>query len=280
VKTSSVAVVRDKYLAPVIQVLRRMVFTTEACQSAACFQTWLNHWQTVVGAAIALPLAFGAIVAPLFIEGQRYSRRLAAMRASMPLRLSQVVNYAKSAMKALAAVRGKDNADLPQGTVFKKPEVPPDLIDALERTIEAIGSRRVVKRLANMIGEMQVLDARMGGLESKPEMGANIDAYLIQAATVYAQAESLFDFARRRAPTTASRIDWGDVQRAFRMGQVYEGSHPDVHAFVARLRERGKNPEETDPRMSRWMRLRLWLRIKREKFEEWRNGRHPGKHDT
>lgn len=250
-----------------------MVFTTEVCQTAACFQTWLDDWQTIVGAAIALPLAFVAIIAPVLIEGQKYRRRLAAMRASMPLRLSQVVNYATSAMKALAAVRVKDGANLPEGTVFKKPEVPADLIDALERTTEAIGTRRVVERLANMIGEMQVLDSRMGGLEGKLEFGANVDAYLVQAGTIHAQAESLFDFARRRAHTTAAHINWGDVQRAFLIGQVYEVSHPDVHAFVARLHERGKDPEDTDPRMSRWMRMRLWLATSREKFDEWRADR-------
>lgn len=191
----------------------------------------------------------------------------------MPLRLSQVSRYATETMKALAAVRPRIGT---ANVTLEKPELPDNLVDGLERTIEAIGKKRVVKRLSNMIGEIQVIEARMSGLDLEHEVGANVDSYLIQAATIHAQADSLYDFARRRASGTPARITWGNIRTAFHIAQVYDAYFPDVHASVAHHEMLRNDPEDNDPRMSPWMKLRLWWATLKEQVGEcWMTRRGP-----
>lgn len=248
-----------------------VTYVAKLCADWACTLSWIDHWQTLLGAAIALPLTFLAIMIPWLIEDQKDRRRFAAMRASMPLRLSQVSNYATSTMKALAEVRSHLGT---AGVTLEKPELPGSLVDGLERTIEAIGKKRVVMRLSNIIGEIQVIEARMSGLDLEHEVGANVDSYLIQAATIHAQADSLYDFARRRASNTPARITWGNIRTAFHIAKVYDAHYPDVHAFVGRLEALKSDPEDNDPRMSHWMKLRLWWAMRIEEAQEWWKKRH------
>lgn len=128
------------------------------------FSHWLNKWQTLVGAAIAIPLSALAIAVTLGQESVRRRRRSVAVRATMPLRLSAVSQYAQDAGRALGACRTSSGVNTTAVRAFAKPPIPNGLIDGLEKTIEATGNQRVVRRLAKMIGEMQVLDSRMSGI--------------------------------------------------------------------------------------------------------------------
>lgn len=241
------------------------------CGDLACLVSWADHWQTLLGAAITLPLTFLAIIVPWWIEGQKYRRRLAAMRASMPLRLSQVSAYTIGAMKALAEARPLVGT---AGATLNKPNFPDDLVEGLEQTIEAIGKKRVIERLSNMIGEIQVLESRLAELDLNNEVGANVDSYLVQAATIHAQADSLYDFARRRSSNTPIKLTWGNIRTGLLIADVYDACFPDLHALVGRLEERKKDPEDNDPRMSLCMRLRFWAAMSSEKIKNWRERRH------
>ncbi len=96
-------------------------------------------------------------------------------------------------------------------------------------------------------------------LDIENEADMNVDSYLIQAALIYAQAASLYAFARRRAASAPAQITWKNIRTSFQIAGVYEVNYPDVHAFISRLEARRKNPEENDPQISRWMEFKQWL---------------------
>jgi hypothetical protein len=249
--------------------LNDVVWIPKVCTSLACAVRWLDGWQTLIGAAIAIPVAALAIAVSLSHEKRRQEAKLAAVRATMPLRLSTVSNYAEAAIRALAAVR-RPGSIIPIGD-FARPAIPNGLADGLERTIEAIHNKRVVDRLSNMIGEMQVLDSRMSGLGPNNEIGANLDVYLVQAATIRAQSDSLYDFARRLSSTTERRLSWGKIKSSLMAGRAYDATHPDVYAYIVRLSARKTHPEENEVDSSLLIRFRTGFIAVCKKLSGWWN---------
>lgn len=205
---------------------------------------WLFRWQTLVGAAIAIPFAGAAILVPVLQERSRVSRRFQAVRATLPLYLSSVSQYAQEIGEALAACRSSGGVRASRVAAFIKPEIPADLVGALERAIEATGNRVVIRRLARMIAEMQVLDTRASAVPTEIPDGPYFDVMLLQAGTIYAQASSLFDFARGERNRADQLLAWSDVRSALRIMNVREGNYGPLFAMMSRFEERGADPEE------------------------------------
>lgn len=233
------------------------------CGDAACWKSWAYRWQTLLGACIAIPFAFGAIMVPIIQESGRRRRHFAAMRATMPLRLNAICAWATAAMQALAEMMAAN--DEAQSTT-DLPPIPDGLIEGLERTIESLNNRRAVERLSDIIAEMQTLNSRMMGLRlgdwRRPE-GVRL---IIQAAVIYAQTASLFDFARRKSRGVKRVVPWTLVWSALMVSKLYDGTHPEVYS---RLKEIAKRRPVTDvERPSRFFKLRLWWATEREKWSE------------
>lgn len=246
-----------------------VVTTTEPCQDLACIVSWADHWQTLLGAAIAIPLAAAAILVPIVQEWKRLGRVSDALRATLPMRLSALAAYALAAARAVGNCRTAAGTSAVAIAAFVPPEVPAGLVDGLERTIEALRSRRVNRRLARIIGEVQVLNARMSTIREDLPDAQWLDSVLVQTGTIHAQAESLFDYARRRSEGTARRIAWREVAKALNIAGLRTGSHPDVHKLIERYAGYGWDPEQEDPRVLGWRRALLWLK------NRWRERRNP-----
>lgn len=228
--------------------IRRYIFDWEVTGLIA----FADHWQTLLGAAIAIPLAAFAIIVPIVHESARIRRRAYALRASLPIRLSEVTHYAMEALGAVAACRTSGGVSKPALTAFEPPDLPPTLVDGLERTIEALTKRSVNRRLANIIEQIQVLKVRMEGLSNDRDKFW-IDAVLIQAATVYAQAASLFEYARREKPSTVRRLTWENVLNAFNLAKMFGPRYDETRATIARYDNSGMDPE----RENSWRRARI-----------------------
>jgi hypothetical protein len=144
---------------------------------------------------------------------------------------------------------------------FKSPRLPENLVGGLEQTMEALNNWRVNRRLASIIEQIQVLRARMSGIPTENHDGGWIDQMLVQAGTIYAQAESLYDYGRRRSNTTARRIPWSDVAKALHIANLFDLAYPDVYATLQRYDEANLDPEidgRGAPSISR--RISFWTR--------------------
>jgi hypothetical protein len=222
------------------------------------FVKWLNNWQTLLAAGIAVPFAAGAIIVPTWIESERTKRRFIAARATMPMHLSAAVGYARDAGMAIARCRTENGTNNEAIGAFEQPPIPAGLIDSLERLIEATKNKRVIRRLARMIGEIQVLDSRMSAIADAKDNGSYLDSMIIDAGLVHAQADSMFEFARGEAKTIVRRLPWRLLKTALNIMRIREGRYSSVIGMIDRFDARDRDPEYVAKTISsRLLRRRL-----------------------
>ena len=182
--------------------------------------TTLKDWQTLVGGVLAIA---AAVLGGLFILNQtaesrrqeqaRLARQQAAARSVLPLALSGLVEHAERIAVALDALRAtavRRIVRAPTGTTFTAPQVDPKVIEPLRSVIES-ASELIGDRVAQVIAEVQVLDARVRSVEKSLHPAShgimpgtsslvttyNLIDYIINAATIYARSAALFSYARR-----------------------------------------------------------------------------------
>ena len=221
-----------------------------ACTSLNCLIDWFDHWQTMLAGAAAL-LAGAASVYYLrkqindaaALETGRRARRLAAARARLPLLLSDTSDYASQAIGLLKSYL--DAASQPAAATAALstnplPTLPDPAILALAAAIEATDDSEFAIYIAEMISQMQVLNARLRALpaEARALGEIGIQSYLMNAAKVHGYASGLFDFARREADDPPHTLNWELVASALRLNGLYADAYSELHAFVVRTRDR------------------------------------------
>lgn len=232
------------------------------------FVKWLDDWQTLLAAGIAVPFAAGAIIIPTWIEGERTKRRFIAARATMPMHLSAAVGYARDAGMAIAACRTENGTNNEAIGAFEQPPIPAGLIDGLERLIEATKNKRVIRRLARMIGEIQVLDSRMSAISNSEDNGGYLDSMIIDAGLVHAQVDSMFEFARGETRTIVRRLPWQLLRTALNIMRIREGRYSSVIEMIDRFDARDRDPEHVARTISsrlirrRFNRARAYIQAK------------------
>jgi hypothetical protein len=73
---------------------------------------------------------------------------------------------------------------------------------------------------------------------------AELEARILDAATIYAGAASFFNYARRRQPEPPQTLSWDAVGAALRNMQFWEDEHPRVYAILARHENTSTGPFE------------------------------------
>lgn len=210
-------------------------------------QCWYD-WQSLIGGILAIVAAFvGAWLLYKQIrqverhENERRNRRIAAVRATLPLILSGICQFAREMINELSSARTQlgNGTTIPTSSSFSPPPVPTAFVAALQDMIEATGDTAIVDLLSEIIGEIQVLSARAGSLidvRSRGIMGvgSNLDEYLVQAARLHALAGGLFEYARRRDEDAPSAIAWDRVASALHASHVDDHTHPGAFAILTR----------------------------------------------
>ncbi|MCW2339113.1 type II secretory pathway pseudopilin PulG [Sphingobium sp. B2D3A] len=209
--------------------------------------------QKQVGAAnLQIEVAREQIAAVKEQADQERAAKLRAARASLPTTLSSICEYAQEAGEALYAawpVAAKvypDDHD-PHSVQSVKADIPSfpyELLDSLERIVELTDAEDVAERIESILREAQVFSARTRPLVS----GTNIDTdvlaiHIIQAAALYARAESLFTYARRKTNGVNSADLWDRVFAALLVWRVYE---PRILDEAKNQRGQGLPPGEAD----------------------------------
>lgn len=216
----------------------------------AGFLCTIYDWQTLVGAVLAVLAAAGGafllwkqISLAKVHEEERRRRRFAAARATMPLLLSAICAYARDVASALKSVHpaagqygfGADSLAL------SVPNLPGELTPALERLIESTGDDDLAQCIADLLSQLQVINARISEI---PRLGTAtgglqlmIEDYMIQTASIYAAASSLFGFARREA-TDPSSSEKMSVKSALNLLEIREHEFDRLHETLLRREAR------------------------------------------
>ena len=223
------------------------------------FTKWLQGWQTLIAAvvaAIAVIVAFKNTDRSLAhagaLEINRRRRKHAAVRAVLPLALSQIIAYAERSALALGDLVGKcDGETLPAGVVtesFIEP-LPSETLKSLADFIEYTDTTSV-EVLESTVAWIQIFGSRIRALvqhNNDPTgtwvvVRTEIEGLIVDAATIYAGTASAFDYARRRRADMPTELLWDAVSAALRNMRLWDDEYPRVHQAVERRRSQSTGP--------------------------------------
>jgi len=208
--------------------------------------TWLSEFQTLLtgaAAVLAATLSVRAVKDQIrasdeavqrqidhekALEAKRIEAKRDAARAVLPLTLSSICDYAHTCGKTLHLMlrQNANNIRARKGQVPQFRSVPDEAMRALKEMIEFL-ERPERLLFANLIGEIQVQSARIRGLqdESRSAGGvpaANIESYIADSLVIYAQASTLFDFARGDTETVPIEASDECVRSAILSFGIYD----------------------------------------------------------
>jgi hypothetical protein len=204
-------------------------------------------WQTQTGAAFALVAALIGAIAIVRQTGaterraeERRKRRATALRAVLPLMLSELTDYATRCADLFAEVLENSGANFPlhwprqrpaPGTpLWPPPPLPPpvmlpplpsEFVGQLTDLIEAITPDHA-QPLVTLVKRVQIQHSRaldlqrriLGPREGEIVVRTNTLARLIDAIEVHARCVRLFPYARGEVPAPPAVVSADDVQRS------------------------------------------------------------------
>jgi len=228
---------------------------------------FIKNWQTLLGSLVAIAAAFigaraisGQIQQTDRLEAERLHRRFLAARAVLPLALSSLSQYARDCAtelyRATGLLRGRS---LSQAAPLTFPPPPIAAIETLTEVIEATGSEAVAEPIADLLSNIQVLNARLTGLVTRSAHRAGIrdelENYLVDAADIEARVSSMFDFARRERDVIPRHPDLKEAETAlFTLGQfgtIHDALEAKVRARWNRTAIESLETRGTDIRLLR-----------------------------
>jgi hypothetical protein len=168
-------------------------------------EAWLYKWQTLLSGGLALLAAIVTIVVIVgqiqqtgTIETNRRRRKLRAARATLPMALAAVCDYAEGCVRDLISLMPVDEervvARLPA-----RPELPADIIPTFEKCIE-FADEPEASHLIGLLRRLQIQYSRLADAgemrEDRLLLRLNIETYIVDGAEVHFRASSLFAFSR------------------------------------------------------------------------------------
>lgn len=213
----------------------------------------LYLWQGLVGglltllaAILAASMVWGQITQVERLEGRRREARQRSARALLPHQLDLALDYAQSGAHYAWDLRQKTIVGFaPVDLVFSPnppnpPKLTPDLPAKLAASLEALIEPTAVSRLADVLEDLQVVNARLQSTTTNPEQwnASNLSELTVDCLIVGELAKSLYTFARRHKEA-AEDVSWGDV-RSGAIGADMDGQiHSDLPAQIDQRIEAG-----------------------------------------
>lgn len=225
------------------------------------FAKWLQGWQTLVAAvvaAVAVVVAFKNTDRSLAhagtLETNRRRRKHAAVRAVLPLALSQVIAYVERSARALNDLVSKcEGETLPAGVVAESlvQPLPSETLKSLADFIEYADTTSV-EVLKSTLAWIQIFNSRVRALVQHNNDPAKtwvvvrteLEGLIVDAATIYAGVASAFDYARRRRGQMPTELSWDAVIGALRNMRFWDDEYPRVYQIVEGRRSTSTGPFE------------------------------------
>jgi hypothetical protein len=198
-----------------------------------CLRGLLNEikpWQTLIGATIALlaaGIAFHNTSRSLRQnkeqEANRRRRKHAAVRATLPLALAQISNYAAQSARNLDEfLREHPDGPLPPVPPRFIQSPPAEALATLSDFIEYSDAPLNVGIVEDMVASIQIYDSSLRELVARANdprgpgivIRHNLETAVINAAAIYAGTSTLFDYARRREQQLPLVVSWQTVRDA------------------------------------------------------------------
>lgn len=224
----------------------------------------LFEWQTlasgilaIVAALVGSVLLYRQINQADRLEKKRAERRFAAIRATLPLVLKEICDFARRMLDELVRAR-EVRPDVSVGPVsedYDPPEIALHLVSSLQEIIEATDSPWVVDWICEIIREIQILSSRSRSLQDATDMRynssvpSNIDEYIVQAARLHVITSNLYPFARGETDQPPDPISWDSVSSFLFFRHIEREEFSGVYSVLKR-------------RDAAW--LSLWPKTKRE----------------
>jgi hypothetical protein len=225
-------------------------------------ENWFYKWQTLCAATVASIAAYIAYRNTTHslnhaekLERQRRDRKLAAIRAVLPLALARVVDYAQRSAIGLYELIDKCDGEKLPGMIVPEdfPEPPPD--DTLRTLADFIeySDTLDVSIIESMVAWIQIHDARMNSLvkDNRDPSGGRLvlrimlEGYIIDAASIYAGAAAFFNYARRRDLAPPRVLTWDAVRNALRNMRFWDEEYPSLFKILKGREANSAGPFET-----------------------------------
>lgn len=213
----------------------------------------LYLWQGLVGglltllaAILAATMVWRQITQVERLERRRREARQRSARALLPHQLDLALDYARSGAHYAWDLRQRTIVGFaPVDLVFSPnppspPKLTPDLPAKLAASLEALIEPSAVSRLADILEDLQVVNARLQSTTTNPHQWneSSLSELTVNCLIVGELAKSLYDFARRHVER-ADEVTWGKVRNGA-IGADMDGEiHIDLEAKIDRRIEAG-----------------------------------------
>jgi hypothetical protein len=222
---------------------------------------WIQGWQSLIAATVASIAAYIAftntnrsLAHSERLEANRRQRKHAAVRAVLPLALSQISEYAERSSRELdKLVKSCAGEELPEGKATEKllQPLPAETLKTLAEFIEY--SDRVDARLVEAaVAAIQIHGARLRSIvednnDPSGERGvvrSQLEERIVDAASIYAAVGAAYAYARRQQDTLPRSITWDTVSGALNNMRFWHEDYPRLQEDIDRRARLTKGPFE------------------------------------
>jgi hypothetical protein len=221
----------------------------------------LHQWQTLVGAFVALIaacVAFRNTTRSLRqaekLEKTRRSRKHASLRAVLPLALAEVSDYAEQSAHSLNGLVSQCEGETLPANIAQESLIQPLPSETLKALAEFIeySDPVDVRIIEATIASIQIHDSRLrdivtrnrdpsrSGLVNRMELEERI----IDAASIGAGADAVYEYARRQMEQLPITISWDAVRSALRNMRFWDEEYPWLGAVLTRRENASTGPFE------------------------------------
>jgi hypothetical protein len=226
---------------------------------------WISKWQTLIAAtvascvaSIAAYIAFQNTTRSLNhaeeLEKRRRNRKHAALRAVLPLALAQVQDYAERSAHALTRLISEcDGETLPAKTAPESivQPLPSETLATLADFIE-YSDTVDVGVIEATVAWIQIHHSRIRGLvednrdpsSTRIVLQTEIDGNIVDAASIYAGAAAVYEYARRQRSQIPPTLSWDAVRSALRNMRLWEDEFPRLWDALKRREGLSAGPFE------------------------------------
>jgi hypothetical protein len=184
--------------------------------SATIVGQWIYDWQTLVTGVLALGAAYWASrqIGQQINQAEKFhqseiSRRHAAVRCVLPLALSEISGLLERMANSVAEeieqripdaeaeAGGRNGVDTSDRLKFEPINLPSDQMNVVRDFVETLTDPSEVKHVAELMAQLQVLQARYNAFDfSQPGVNQGLNYLLIDIAVAGALNDSIFNYAR------------------------------------------------------------------------------------